>query len=60
MSRNWTEEELAAVSEAMEKMGYPGYEEVCKDLRQMETDQKNADPDTQKKGGILHEYHGKD
>ena len=44
----------------MEKMGYPGYEEFCKDLRQMETDQKNADPDTQKKGGILHEYHGKD
>lgn len=53
MSRNWTEEELAAASEAMEKMGYPGYEEFCKDLRQMETDRKNADPDTQKKGGIL-------
>ena len=60
MSRDWTEEELAAASEAMEKMGYPGYEEFCKDLRQMETDRKNAAPDTQKKGGILHEYHGKD
>ena len=60
MSRDWTEEELAAASEAMEKMGYPGYEEFCKDLRQMETDRKNADPDTQKKGGILHEYNGKD
>ena len=60
MGRDCKEEELAAASEAMEKMGYPGYEEFCKDLRQMETDQKNADPDTQKKGGILHEYHGKD
>ena len=60
MSRDWTEEELAAASEAMEKMGYPGYEEFCKDLRQVETDRKSANPDTQKKGGILHEYHGKD
>lgn len=53
MSRDWTEEELAAASEAMEKMGYPEYEEFCKDLRQMEIARKNADPDTQKIGRDL-------
>lgn len=60
MSRDWTEEELAAASEAMEKMGYPGYEEFCKDLRQVETDRENTDPNTQRKGRTSHEYHGKD
>lgn len=58
MSRDWTEEELAAASEAMERMGYPGYEEFCKDLRQVETDRKSANPDT--RGGTSYEYHGKD
>ena len=60
MSRDWTEEELVAASETIEKMGYPRYEEFCKDLRQGETDRKSADPDTQRKGGASHEYHGKD
>ena len=60
MSRDWTEEELVAASETIEKMGYPRYEEFCKDLRQVETARENTDPNTQRKGRTSPEYHGKD
>lgn len=58
MSRDWTEEELAAASEAMEKMGYPGYEEFCKDLRQVKQTGKVLI--RIHGGGTSYEYHGKD
>ena len=60
MSRNWTGEELVAARETLEKKGYPRYEEFGKDLRQVETDRENTEPNTQRKGRTSHEYHGKD
>ena len=60
MSRDWTEEELVAASETIEKMGYPRYEEFCKYLRQVEPATETTATNTKRKGRTSHEYHGKD
>lgn len=36
MSRDWTEDELQAVSAAMKAAGHMGYEEFCAELAQSE------------------------